>query len=444
MGEENKVGDEPPSGALPRRGTVGQNAVGNWRVRFRTPDGKRRSMTFRSQEQAELFRLGCEQLYGSTPTLTLGGYGEKWLDRRETSGEHRNIVSERSLWKNHIDGTDIAERPLKALTRRDVTRWLAALRLKKALVPMRKGEGKATTRTLSRSVVRQALVLVRQALHAAVEDELIEANVARDVHLGRGKGVTDDGWTFLSTTEIEAVLGHSIPLGDRTPIVVAIYSGLRLGELWGLHWADVALDAARPELVVRHSHQGPTKSGKIRRVPLLGPARVALEAWKKVCPPSREGLVFVNAEGERRRKGDDAGWSDTRGALPQPGWKTKAGVARRVRFHDLRHTTASHLLMGTWGRVWALAEVKDLLGHSSITMTQRYAHLHPDHLHRAAAATPGEAPSAPAKTPSGTPARDQRWDQESAPTVTKPLENKARPEGLEPPTLGTEVRCSIH
>ena len=59
-----------------------------------------------------------------------------------------------------------------------------------------------------------------------------------------------------------------------------------------------------------------------------------------------------------------------------------------MRFHDLRHTCASHLVRGTWGRRWSLEEVKEYLGHSSIQVTQRYAHLQ-DGLADAAAATAG-------------------------------------------------------
>jgi integrase len=52
-----------------------------------------------------------------------------------------------------------------------------------------------------------------------------------------------------------------------------------------------------------------------------------------------------------------------------------AGITRRVRFHDLRHTCASSLVAGWWGRAWRLEEVKAILGHGSVTMTERYAHL---------------------------------------------------------------------
>lgn len=91
-------------------------------------------------------------------------------------------------------------------------------------------------------------------------------------------------------------------------------------------------------------------------------------------------------------RGYDAGWADVPElgrAAPYVafGWRRRAGIARDSRSHDLRHTCASHLVMGTWGRVWRLDEVRDFLGHTDVAVTQRYAHLAPDALLGAAAET---------------------------------------------------------
>ena len=69
-------------------------------------------------------------------------------------------------------------------------------------------------------------------------------------------------------------------------------------------------------------------------------------------------------------KGYDAEWSKVR---------LRLGFRDAVRFHDFRHTCASHLIQGTWTpRPLSLEEVQVWLGHSSRVTTERYAHLRPD------------------------------------------------------------------
>ena len=99
-----------------------------------------------------------------------------------------------------------------------------------------------------------------------------------------------------------------------------------------------------------------------------------------------------------------------------------------MRFHDLRHTCASHLLMGTWGRAWKIEEVCAFLGHSDITVTQRYAHLSPDHLNRAAAETVMGTRMVQAKVQPGVPGVVR--------SVENPWETRSeRATGIEPATF---------
>jgi len=115
---------------------------------------------------------------------------------------------------------------------------------------------------------------------------------------------------------------------------------------------------------VQRSFDGPTKNGRSRRVPLLKPAHEALTEWRKVSAST--GLVFPGDRGRCRKRGFNAGLSV---ALK------RAEIKRHLRFHDLRHTCASHLVSGTWGGAFTLIEVKEFLGHSSISTTMRYANL---------------------------------------------------------------------
>ena len=110
-----------------------------------------------------------------------------------------------------------------------------------------------------------------------------------------------------------------------------------------------------------------TKSGKPRGIPInraVYDALVALEPEQA----RREGLVFTRRDG--------AAWGQIRSAFAKA--LEREGI-KGFRFHDLRHTAASHLVM----RGASLKDVQELLGHSDLKMTQRYAHLSPDRLREA-------------------------------------------------------------
>jgi integrase len=143
-------------------------------------------------------------------------------------------------------------------------------------------------------------------------------------------------------------------------IVLARHTGLRHGEL-GLQWTDVDLKVGR--LMVRRSYVrgriGTPKSGEPREVPLNERAVAALRKL-----PRRGLWVFCNQDGELL----------TKGACKWPLWRAcKAGGLRRIGWHVLRHTFASHLVM----RGVPLRVVQVLLGHASIEETERYSHLSP-------------------------------------------------------------------
>ena len=169
----------------------------------------------------------------------------------------------------------------------------------------------------------------------------------------------------LSAAEIDQLLAcPDISEKARSIFEVAIFTGLRQGELWGLRWGDVSIDTERPECVARHSYDGPTKAGKVRRFPLLPrAAQVLRRVRERSLDTSPQDLVFPSPRGGMHSEGYDAGWSTHS--------RDKAGIRHDVKFHSFRHTCASHLLQGTWGRAWSITEVRDYLGHSSVSVTER-------------------------------------------------------------------------
>jgi integrase len=150
----------------------------------------------------------------------------------------------------------------------------------------------------------------------------------------------------------------------RAMVFTGLRTGLRLGELRALRWQDVDLVGGR--IMVRQSawenEIGTPKGGRAREVQLGDEVAAVLEKHPRRL---RCELVFPNSEGSLR---------DTSGcvwALRRIG--TTAGLGH-VGWHVLRHTFASHLVQ----RGVALMVVKELLGHSDIRTTLRYAHLAPD------------------------------------------------------------------
>ncbi len=138
----------------------------------------------------------------------------------------------------------------------------------------------------------------------------------------------------------------------------------------------------------------PTKSGKIRTVYLNGRAKEALTAWLVALPAYTAnrrhpegrnplGLAFPGRRGAFRNEEHVLRWADWQAILE------RAKLGRDFRWHDLRHTCASALVSGWWGRRWSLEEVREVLGHQDLKTTQRYAHLAGDAIASAAHDTPG-------------------------------------------------------
>lgn len=433
----------------PGAGSVTPTPAGTWRVRVRDGAGRRRCVgTYADEAEARatlaaaLRRLDALEL-PAVGVVTLRAWGETWLASREARG----VDKERSVWRRHVVA-HLGDLALHEVTRAAVSAWVEKLRGTPATTSgagSGRGARVSAGRTLSPLTVKHALRLLRAALAAAVDAGRLRENAAREVRPPKPRAAVHEPWTFLEPAEVAAVTGcPEIPDPERTIYTVAIYTGLRLGELWGLRWEDVRLDGDRPEVTVRRSHAGATKSGKVRRVPLLPQARAALDA----LAGRRDGWVFPGEHGQRRRD-DDARWSPgwrfvdrasgARERVAVNGYRLRAGITRRVRFHDLRHTCASHLLMGTWGVRLPIEEVSAWLGHSSTAVTQRYAHLAPDHLSARVAEAfraPVPPPVSPVEGSSGGTAATRSLPR-------KPLENQRRAmqeSNLRPSASETERR----
>ncbi len=187
-----------------------------------------------------------------------------------------------------------------------------------------------------------------------------------------GRELLDAVTVMRVDAEGALLIEHALPQW-KTMILIALRTGLRIGELRGLQWGDVNLSTrsirvARTDPGVRGMEANSPKSGKGRTVPMTPDAfrclsemfdKQGAKAWvwpagewrgkKRHRPRSQSGCFQAIADAAKRAGLQDVGW------------------------HTLRHSYASGLVM----RGKQLKAIQELLGHASIRQTEVYAHLAP-------------------------------------------------------------------
>jgi integrase len=146
-------------------------------------------------------------------------------------------------------------------------------------------------------------------------------------------------------------------------VATALNTGMRLGEITALEWKDI--DFKRGILRVDNKEDHHTKNYEPRTIPMNDQL---IEVLSKHPRRLDSPYVFARKGGEKFRKMRRSFENAVK----------RAGIPH-VRFHDLRHTFASHLVMGGVD----IRTVQELLGHKDIRVTMRYAHLAPDHMKNA-------------------------------------------------------------
>jgi len=164
--------------------------------------------------------------------------------------------------------------------------------------------------------------------------------------------LSDDERSRLLKSCTDSESPHLYPI-----VVVALSTGARLGEILGLRWQDIDLQAGRITL-----HE--TKNGEKRALPLTHHAHEVITEWSKVRRIDSD-FLFPN-------KRDPQKHIDIRSP-----WYTalKRAEIEDFRFHDLRHSAASYLAMNGA----TMAEIAEVLGHKTLQMVKRYAHLSESH-----------------------------------------------------------------
>lgn len=211
------------------------------------------------------------------------------------------------------------------------------------------------------TTVNGNLTCLSSAFSYFVDQEWVDINPCHGVSRIEEKDAAIYTW-IRSREEITKLL-IECPKGIREIVTLAVGTGMRLDELIHLQWGDIDLD--RRLIAVHRGRHGTTKSGKARYIPILD----TLLPFLRELALKRGGnkLVFPGEDHKPRSK------PGVRFPFKQAA--SRAGLPDALRFHDLRHTFASHWVLDG-GDIFRLSKI---LGHANVTITQKvYAHLAPE------------------------------------------------------------------
>src|SRR3989475_3905658 len=200
------------------------------------------------------------------------------------------------------------------------------------------------------ATINRDLSRLRHMLNIAVEWELLEESPMQGMKFLRENNART---RYLSVDECHRLIDSCMAPHIRAIVTVALHTGMRLGEILNLRWQD--LDLSSGFILVRDS-----KNGQARQVPMDSMISTLLRSWPRL---SDQDIVFTSVLTGGRIVDVRTGFLNA---------CKRAGLTD-LHFHDLRHTFASQFVM-SGGSLYTCQRV---LGHKSITMTQRYAHLSP-------------------------------------------------------------------
>ena len=348
-------------------GLIRQRADGTWEGRIevdRDANGKRvRKSVYgatKKEVTQELTKLASQKLDGVLiveSKLTVDDFLDRWLeDSVKLTTRPATYASYKQITKIHIKPA-IGKTKLAKLTPLNVQGMYAAME--------RKGKS-ARMRQMVHAVLRRALSV-------AVKWGIITRNVCDAVDRPT---VPKHEITPLNAEQVAKLIEASKTERIHALLVLAVFSGLREGELFGLEWNDVDMNAAN--LMVRRTAvdlngvvtTSPPKTGKGQRLVEL--PQMAIDAlWSHKAVLMAEGLaksplVFPETDGSYQRR--FGSFRDQFKAILK-----KAGLPE-IRFHDLRHSSATLLLSeGVHPKI-----VQERLGHSTIGVTMdTYSHILP-------------------------------------------------------------------
>ncbi len=313
-------------------------ADANGRIRYKAGGSKAtaKALYLHLKEQARLRKLGLAAPERKEPeNPVLAEVINDYLERKQNVLRHfRHYIRLGRYWKDAF-----GNRRIRSITPANVETYRAT-RLTEASV--------ATT--------NRELAFLKCVFNDAIENHLADENPVRRVKLLEENNARV---RWLSDEEESRLFDALDPLGASATLL-ALHTGLRQEEQFKLRWEYV--DLAKGIITVPRS-----KHGQVRYVPINDTARSVLLGLR-----NDTAWVFPSRKRTTTIKPDNFILRHFKPALRQ------AGV-ENFRWHDLRHTFASRLVMAGVD----LRTVQDLMGHKTIAMTLRYSHLAPEHLYAA-------------------------------------------------------------
>ncbi len=352
-------------------GSVFQRKDGRWVAQVRLENGQKKQRYFRPDQEKEARRALRKMLnekekgaLATGPQQTLKAYLEQWLEQKYKLSAIRigTYVTYRGILRNHIAPV-LGHIPLQKLTPQHV----------QAFYTKKLDEG------LSAGTVKCMHAILHGALEQAVRWDLVGRNVCDLV-----TSPTLERHEMQPLTPEQALHLLQVVRGRRLEalLTVALTTGMRRGELLGLHWKDI--DFTEGCIYVRRSVRNVGKLGMIASEPKTKSSRRKIKVPPFVVEVLRKHQEQLPAMRERagsKWKEQDVVFSNKFGgymytSVLSNNFKRlleRAGLPN-IRFHDLRHTTASLLAkLKVHPKI-----VQEVLGHSNISMTlDIYSHMFP-------------------------------------------------------------------
>lgn len=345
-----------------KMGSIRRRKDGRWEGRYTTPDGKHKSVYGATQREVAdaLRKVQHEMDSGSwlePSRMTMDEWFTIWLRDHQSHTTGRTVQTYAAVIDKHM-------RPLFGDVKLADMRLMHVRRLVSHLTEL----GRAST------TIRHAVAILSAALNSAVEDRLIKSNPAQDVKLKRARKAVE--FAVIDRDQLPAFVEavKATPCPDA--IMFLLLTGVRLGEMRGLCWSDVDLNAGT--INIRRQLYAQSRQVAEFRQPKNGEVReihVGREVVELLRRHRREQLA------DRLRAGDQ--WHETEitadlvfrapDGMPYSDGTMRAAMLKlrdamhmpTLRLHDLRHSYAIAALRSGVD----IKTVQHNLGHKHATIT---------------------------------------------------------------------------